>query len=374
VKPATKVRFAPAQIHAFRLRRHHLLQSKAPDPVTIAHDIAGVQAQVMGSAYLAFWARNHQIRRAQIEAALWQERSLVRTALMRQTLHLIPSAEFSIYTTALRESRTAAVLRVMARCSVTPAEASKLTVTIMKALERGSGTHASIEEAARPMASAALRGWMDRVWSIVRLPVAEGLVCYGPGEGNTTTFVRTDQWLGKQRRVAEEEARVHLLRAYLRAYGPAGIRDFAHWSGMPMPQVKPLPALLGEELAEVEVDGSRRLLLRADADELASASNARMVALLPGFDPYLLAHAEKGHFLHSAHYKKVYRNQGWISNVVLIDGHISGVWSYEIRGSRVRFLVNPFARLSVILRNRIAREFQSMADFLGRTPEIAFRA
>src|SRR5215470_5320190 len=84
------VHFAAEEVQAFRLRRHHLLDQVAADPVTICGDICGVQAQVMSAAQLQFWARNHAITPAMVNEALWQRRSLVKTSLMRQTLHLIP--------------------------------------------------------------------------------------------------------------------------------------------------------------------------------------------------------------------------------------------------------------------------------------------
>ena len=93
-----------------------------------------------------------------------------------------------------------------------------------------------------------LRVWMDKVWSIVRLPVIEGLVCYGPGEGNQATFIRTEHWLPAQSKVDEAkidavQAQKELFRKYLRAYGPATLHDFAHWSLISMAEVRALRPL-----------------------------------------------------------------------------------------------------------------------------------
>src|ERR1700693_5529530 len=98
-----------AAIARFRLRRHHLLDDPARDAVTICRDMCGVQAQVMSAAYLQLWTRNHAITRAEIENALWKSRTLVKSSLMRQTLHLIPTDEFLLYVSALRLTRFAPV-------------------------------------------------------------------------------------------------------------------------------------------------------------------------------------------------------------------------------------------------------------------------
>src|SRR5580698_3274464 len=204
---------SPTRIDAvanFRLQRHHLSDRPAQkrDVVTICRDMCGVQAQVMSAAYLQLWTRNHAITRAEIEGALWRTRTLVKTSLMRQTLHLIPADEFQLHIAALRPSRVAAVLRVMARCGIAREEGEALTPLIMDALASGPLGRARIAAAVRPKVSKRMRAWMEKVWSIVRIPVSEGLVCYGPGENNEINFIRVDQWLPhlKQKRISSSEA------------------------------------------------------------------------------------------------------------------------------------------------------------------------
>lgn len=326
----------------------------------------------MSAAYLQLWARNHSISRAEIDSALWKTRTLIKTSLMRQTLHLIPEEEFSLYIAALKNSRRAGALRIMARFGIASEEADALTPWIMDALSSGPLGRAAIRAAVRPKASKRVRAWMDKVWSIVRIPIAEGLICYGPGEGNEVQFIRADQWIPKQQPVSEQDARLALLRRYLRAYGPATLADFSHWSGMPMSEVRPLPALLGEELAEIDVEKNSCLALRADVEVLeTSLAPKASVSLLPSFDPYLLAHRKKDHLLETKHYKRVYRNQWWISPVLLIDGSIAGTWSYKPKGKRLQVTVEPFAKLSRTTRAEVTREAGSLARFFESTLELA---
>src|SRR5207237_8489101 len=81
------------------------------------------------------------------------------------------------------------------------------------------------------------------------------------------------------------------------------------------------------ELCEVEVDGQVAYALASDRDELRNASPVPGVRLLPGFDQYVLvASAGSERFLpHARHRRQVFRNQGWISAVVLVDGRMAGV-------------------------------------------------
>src|SRR5262249_40206670 len=96
------------------------------------------------------------------------------------------------------------------------------------------------------------------------------LLCYGSGEGNQVKFARADSWLPKLKPcpLSEAQAQCFLLRKYLRAYGPATLSDFAHWSGIPVTQVRPLRALIGEDALEIEVEDQGSCLILGDDIEL----------------------------------------------------------------------------------------------------------
>ncbi len=333
----------------------------------------------MSAAYLQLWTRNHALTRAGIEDALWKSRSLVKTSLMRQTLHLIPTDEFPLYIAALRPSRYAQAMRVMERCGITRDESEAIIPLIMKTLSAGPLSRPAIAAALRPKASKRVRFWMENSWSLVRLPVAEGLVCYGRGEGNAIVFIRTDHWLPKLKLklMSATDAQCALLRKYLRCYGPATLHDFAHWAGLPMQEVRPLRALLESELVDIPGDkpGDKKncLLLREDMEVLnRSAAAKSSIRLLPHFDSYLLAHREKDHLLSAKHYKRVYRNQGWISPVVLIDGAIAGVWSHKLQGKRLLLEIEPFGKLSKAERAGIEHEAERLALYYESRLELQY--
>jgi hypothetical protein len=379
-KTSGGIPFTAEQIHAFRLRRHHLLDQSAKDLVTICRDVCGVQAQIMSAAQLQLWARNHAITPAVVNDALWKTRSLVKTSLMRQTLHLVPADEFPLYIAAHKHARAKAVLSIMARCKITRDEADALSALILEELKAGPAPRAAITAAVRPKVSKRLRVWMDKVWSIVRLPVIEGLVCYGPGEGNQATFIRTEHWLPAQSRVNEKkidavkfdavQAQKELFRKYLRAYGPATLHDFAHWSLISMAEVRALRPMLDSEVAE----HSGLLLLREDIKTLQSASpELNSVHLLPYFDVYLLAHRFKEHFLKPQFYKRVYRNQGWISPVVLINGEIAGVWSYKLSRKAIEIEIELFARVGPRTRVQIKDRAAELADLFQCPLAFSFK-
>lgn len=322
----------------------------------------------MSAARLALWARNHSLKPSDIDIALNQSRTLVRASCMRQTLHLLPAADFSIYITALKRSRGEAIRRGMSRFGVTEKEIKLLNEKILHALSRGPATKGEVTEQVRAIAGKNVRAWMDRFWSVVRPAMVEGLVCYGPDRGAEATYVRADQWLPRKRRVSEQEAKQILLRRYLIAYGPATLRDFSTWSGISMKEAAPVWGSLDDELIEVSIEEKKASVLRQDCEQLMNANlREPVLRLLPGFDPYLLAHAEKNHLVDDAFYKRVYRNQGWISPVVLLNGRIIGIWTAAGRGKGSSFDVELFEKGSKITRAMIEEEAASLGAFLEKS-------
>ena len=365
-KKQTPVRLTYSQVAAFRMAAHHLMGTSPGDAPLICSHVCGIQAQVMSAAELQLWARNHDIKRTEIRDALNKDRSLIKTSLMRQTLHLIPAAEFRLYITALKSSRLAAVWRGMSKFRITPRERDALSDSIVDALGDGPLTKGELEKLIRPKASKSVKAWMARIWSPLRWPIIEGRICYGPDRGKEITYVRSDHWLPKQTEMDVEKAQRILIHRYLGSYGPATPRDFSKWSGISMKELQPVWDSMPHELTEVSVDGQRAWIPVSSVKRVAEArSNEPALRLLPSFDPYLLAHASKKHLVVDEHYKKIYRQAGWITPVVLLDGRVAGIWETSRSGPGITVNVDLFETLSRPLRAKLEEEAANLGQFLG---------
>lgn len=371
--------FTRAQISAFRLTRHHLVERNQSDLTAVCQSVCGIQSQVMAAAQMALWARLHSLTRADIHSALYKSRTLVKTSCMRQTLHLIPAIDFPIYLNALKKSRVEALLKIMSKFGITQTDVGGMNETILEALKAGPKTQRELTAHIRSKVGKRVRAWMERVWSVFRPAIVEGLICYGPDHGRQVTFVRVDQWLPKLKEIPEQAAQQVLLRRYLSAYGPATLQDFSKWSGIPMNAVRacrPARAVwqsLGEELVEVHVEDQRGWVLCKDAQRLSKSHLARPhLRLLPSFDPYVLGHVEKNSLLDPRHYKRVYRHAGWISPIVLLNGRVVGLWAYTRRGKRLFVSIEPLGRFSKMIKEKIEEEVLSLGCFLETSWEINF--
>ena len=65
------------------------------------------------------------------------------------------------------------------------------------------------------------------------------------------------------------------------------------------------------------------------------------------------------------HRPKVYRSQGWISPVVLVDGRATAVWEHARAGNRLLVKVTKFGSISRRIIAGIREEARDLGRFLG---------
>lgn len=151
---------------------------------------------------------------------------------------------------------------------------------------------------------------------------------------------------------------------------PATAADFALWTGITLTDAREIWAREQAGFASVKVEGWAASVLRTDLDELTQAKLERpLIRLLPYFDSFLLGHKEREHLVDIEHQPKVYRPQGWIVPVVLVDGRVTAVWKHVQKGNRLRIEVAKFGALSPHITAGIREEARDLGRFLG-TPNV----
>jgi winged helix DNA-binding protein len=364
--------FTADRVAAFRLARHHLTRGSKASLVEVCRDVCGIQAQVMSAAELSLWTRRRQTTRADVKAALWTRRDLVKTTSMRRTLHLLPAADFQMYIAAMQTWSMSQTNNLLKRIGASTKHVDTMIGVVMDALADGPKTQQDLLARAKVKASKGMRRWLQFAWSAMRPAILQGLIVYAEPRGGEATFVRVDQWLPKQKPIDPGDAQLELATRFLGAFGPATHRDFSKWSGLPTSVTRPAFDRLGSGLEAVTVDGERSFVLRRDLSELSSARPISSPTLLPSFDTFLLAHAVKDHLVDPRFYKRVYRNQGWLSPVVIVDGRIVAVWFLEEHAKSFVVDVQPFSPLDAKVRRGIAQEAEALGAFLGERCDVQF--
>ena len=357
--------------------------------LSIASRLCGLHAQVMSSATLTLWARVEALDRRAVHCALWEDRTLVKTWAMRGTLHLLPASELPLWHAALSTSPRYLRPALWKRnFGITLDELDKLTQAIGAALDGCVLTREELAQAVKTLTGSAKFGTKLAAgsWGTVLKPAAfTGRLCFGPSVGQRVRFTRPDTWVaaGPPSAVAlaadptsDPQVQAEVARRHLAVYGPSTYHDLARWwGGGGISTAKKWIASLGEEVIPVELGGTQAWMLAAHARQVRELPPLRSVRLLPAFDQYVVGasrHAE--HLLPGDLRSRVYRPQGWLSPVLLVNGRMDGIWRHELKGSRIEVVIEPFVKQPEWVRRAAAQEAERLAVFLGGTLRLAWKS
>ncbi|MGH6654634.1 MAG: winged helix DNA-binding domain-containing protein, partial [Actinocrinis sp.] len=178
-----------------------------------------------------------------------------------------------------------------------------------------------------------------------------------------------------------DEALDAVVRAYLRAFGPAGADDITQWLAWKVGPVRASLVRLAGALAEFEDESGRTLYDLPDA-ERPDADVPAPARLLPWFDSTLLAYtpARRQRILPEGTWDRVYRRVGLrIDPTFLVDGFVSGLWSLKAtaragKTSKVVVTLAPFGKLGKAVRDELAAESERVhgALYPGAAVSVTF--
>ena len=265
---------------------------------------------------------------------------------MRTTIHIVSRREYWLYANAIRRSRQEWVQRVRA---VPPERLLRNHADRLRdALRDGPKTVKELGEWAKGFVGT-LGFWVD----LVRVPPS------GTWERRRADrLALAEDWVGPNDST-EEQGLEHLLRAYLRAFGPASWKDAASWAGVSLADIRRGAA--GLELTTYGDDRGRELVDLAGAEQ-PSADAEAPVRFLPHWDANLLVHARRTGVLPEEHRPRVFSTKNPFSvGVYLVDGRAAGAWS--LVDSRI--VLDPFEVIAKADQRAVERERAALEAFHG---------
>lgn len=222
----------------------------------------GAHAQVLSAAEVSVGVRADGVTRADVRAALWEDRSLVKTYGPRGTVHLLPTAELPLWTAALTaipsgRSPFAPAVRL------TEEQADEVVEAIGDALDGARLTIDELSDAvvaragswAGDLVMPAFQGMWPRWRQVMHRAGQRGALCFAPNRGRKVTYTRPPHF----EPLAADEGLALLVERYLRAYGPATPGRFAKWAAAPRGWATALFASLAGAgvIEEVDFEGRR---------------------------------------------------------------------------------------------------------------------
>jgi hypothetical protein len=242
-------------LRALRLRAQLLASEPALGVREAVARVVAVQAQAAQPARLAVRARTGGLVAADVDRAANTERDVVRSWALRGTLHMVAAADLRWMVGLLGPVFVKAGKRRREQLGLDERTCQRALAAIEKVL-KGS----------RPLTRAEL---VERIADegvridprtqapphLLGYAANQGLICRGPdAERGEPTYVLLDEWVPAAPPRDRDDALAELARRYLAGHGPAGVRDFIAWSGLPATDARLAWRLLGHELAPVVVE------------------------------------------------------------------------------------------------------------------------
>ncbi len=329
------------------LLARQLLLKRSPGTLEeTVEQVGGLQTQYAPSGYVGLWTRLAGFRRDDLTRAL-EDRTVVQATLMRTTLHVVSRREFWRYAAGIRRARRQWTLRIQGGAAD---EAAMVAAArrVREALTDGPRTVRDLGDLATGFVGN-LGLWVD----LVRVPPS------GTWERRRADrLALADRWVGPDD-ATEEEGLEHLVRAYLRGFGPAPWRDIAAWAGLPVADARRGGAGLRLERYRDE-DG--RELVDLPGAPMPDPDMPVPVRFLPHWDAALLVHARRTGLLPEAFRPRVFSTRNPFSvGTYLVDGRVAGAWS--VRDGRIA--LDPFEPLAAADERAVEREREALEAFHG---------
>jgi hypothetical protein len=342
------------------LARQLLLERSAVDPVTAVRHLVGLQAQTPQTWYTGLWSRLDGFDAAKF-GRLLEDRSVVRMALMRSTIHLVAADDAlglrRLVQPVIERSTRGAFARQWAGLDLEDvAERSRelLDAEPLTFAELGARLQERWPERDRTALGQVARSALP----LVQVPPRG--VWHRSGAVRHTTL---EAWLGTA--VGAPISPEVLVRRYLGAYGPASVMDIQAWCGLT--RLSEVVDRLRPDLLVLRSEAGKELFDLPDAPRPPEDVPAPP-RFLYDYDNLLLSHADRSRFLIHNLFDFGWTFDGPQPSGLLVDGKVQATWVVQQDHGVAVLAIRLLAPVSTRVRDEISREGVNLLAFLSDGP------
>ena len=343
------------------LERQWLLARRPLDSTGVVgavEHLVGLQAQEPLDPYLALWSRLDGFDPAAL-GALLEERSVVRIAVMRSTIHLLTADDAGAIRPIVQPVLDAEVKAHPDARQVMDQPFDDALALGREWLDEAPRTPAELRARfaeAVPGRHAAGLAYVCRT----HLPLVQVPPRGVWGKKGTVRLAHLDTWVGHPPPTTTLD---DLLIRYLAAFGPATPGDATAWCRLKA--MRPVFERLRPRLRVVRDERGRELFDVPDGP-LPDPDVPAPVRFLPTFDNVLLSHQDRSRFFADGERFAVGIPEAHIKGTVLHDGLVVGTWWWDDDD----LVATVVPRLSRRDRDEIADEAARVLALYGRPGRV----
>lgn len=364
--PASGGMLGRRELNRALLARQLLLDRGQRDVVETVEHLVGLQAQAPFPPYYGLLARIDGFQPSDL-ATLINDRSVVRIALMRGTIHLV-SARDCLPLRQLTQPVLDRAFRTNHGKRLPGVDLAALAAAGRELVESEPMTFSQLGEAL-------LKRWPDGPAA----DLAQGVRALVPlvqvppravwGRAGQALHTSAESWLGRSQPDQPDPA--GLVSRYLAAFGPATVRDVQAWSGLT--GLRAVIEELRPSLVTFRDQGGTELFDLPDAPRPpgGTPAPARLVA---EFDNLVLSHADRARIIAPEHRGKLNTVNGIFPGTVLVDGFVAGVWRLATARGTATLTIEPWVPVGRPDRRALEAEAGRLLAFAapGDTHDVHF--
>lgn len=343
------------------LARQFLLERADVEPVRAIESLTALQAQSARSPFIALWSRIREFDADSLRRAI-DRRKVVKSTLMRSTLHLTSARDYTLFRPALHASLVS-LAAGMLRGRMQDVDVDLVVKAVRGFLADEPRTFAEIFtllEERFPDADVRALGYTARLHvPLVQIP-AETRWSF---PASPARFGLAEEWLGKT--VPSDGPAKALVLRYLGSLGPATVADISNWTGLRGVR----EVVDGLNVLRFRNEDGKEVLDLPDAPR-PPADTPAPVRFLPEFDNIVLSGADRSRFMTKEQQRAIFTNNLAYAATFLVDGQVAGAWRVDRK--RKTLVVEPFATPKKATRDAVADEALALASFLDPEYGVSF--
>jgi len=319
---------------------------RLPDPETATRAMTVLHSTEPATVYLSLLARVDDLTVEALDAALYDERSLVKQLAMRRTLFVFPRdllpAAWGSASARVAANEWQRVTKDVAASGLAADGDAWLTAAcaaVLSRLEDGplgaQELREQVPEIAGTVTVAPGTRWGGDIPIAPRVLTqlgARGDIVRGRNGGHWRTsrpsWTLMHHWLGQvPEKLTPREGYAELARRWLWTFGPAPVGDLQWWLGSTLTAAR--QALADVHAVEATVSSGPAFVLPDDVDPVSPVEP--WAALLPVLDPTVMGWKTRDFYL-GPHAAQLFDRNGNAGNTAWWDGRVLGGWLQDEAG------------------------------------------
>jgi hypothetical protein len=323
-----------AALRSERLRSHRLSAPAATIAEAAAHMLA-TQAQEFWGGRWALAARTRGNPSVRDVDAAFDRGEIVRAWTMRGTIHVIPARDLGWVMSVTGERQLRKAAPVHRNEGIDTVELDRAERLVRAAL--GGDNRLARKEMFTVLEGGGVSTQGQRGYHLLYGLSMRGVICQGPvvprsaGPTREQHWVLIEDWVTDAAPPADPLA--EFFCRYIASHGPAGARDFAWWSGLPLGLSRAAAAAASDRVKVVSDEGEPLYVVAGPAPRRTSA--APPVVALPPFEEYYLSYVDRTAACAPEFLTAIGPGQNGIVRPILVSrGEIVGVWTHSVAVGR----------------------------------------